>query len=154
DLLLLDEPTNHLDLETLSWLEDYLISYPGAILVVSHDRYFLDAIVQTIYEIERTKATRYTGNYTRFIELKAAEFESKMKQYEKQQMDISAMEEFVQRNIARASTSNRAKSRRKALDRMERIDRPKGTLRKAQFRFEVERMSGKKVLETKNLSFA
>lgn len=154
DLLLLDEPTNHLDLETLSWLEDYLISYPGAILVVSHDRYFLDAIVQTIYEIERTKATRYTGNYTRFIDLKAAEFESKMKQYEKQQMDISAMEEFVQRNIARASTSNRAKSRRKALDRMERIDRPKGTLRKAQFRFEVERMSGKKVLETKNLSFA
>ncbi|MGK9250879.1 ABC-F family ATP-binding cassette domain-containing protein [Paenibacillus humicus] len=152
DLLLLDEPTNHLDIATLTWLEDYLRSYSGAILIVSHDRYFLDATVGTIIEIERHQARRYAGNYSRYVDLKAAEYESAMKQYEKQQDEIARMEEFVRRNIVRASTTKRAQSRRKALDRMERIDRPAGDLKRASFRFEIERATGRDVLEALDLS--
>lgn len=154
DILLLDEPTNHLDLATLSWLEDYLRNYPGAILLVSHDRYFLDTLVDTIYEIERTKAKKYTGNYTRFIEQKAAEYESELKQYEKQQEEIARAEEFIRRNIARASTANRAKSRRKMLEKMERIEKPQGESRRAQFRFNIAKTSGKDVLKVKDLRFS
>ncbi|WP_135554893.1 ABC-F family ATP-binding cassette domain-containing protein [Paenibacillus cymbidii] len=146
DLLLLDEPTNHLDIATLSWLEDYLRAYPGAILVVSHDRYFLDALVDTIYEIERHTSKRYAGNYTRYVETKAAEYESRMKQYEKQQDEIARMEDFIQRNLVRASTTKRAQSRRKALDKLDRIDKPLGDLKRASFRFEIEQMTGKDVL--------
>ncbi|MCM3338294.1 ABC-F family ATP-binding cassette domain-containing protein [Paenibacillus sp. MER TA 81-3] len=146
DLLLLDEPTNHLDIHTLTWLESYLRSYPGAVLVVSHDRYFLDAMVTTIIEIERHQAKRYTGNYTKYMELKAAEYEQQLKMYEKQQDEIAKMEDFVQRNLVRASTTKRAQSRRKALDRMERLDKPLGDLKKANFRFEISRPSGKDVL--------
>jgi ATP-binding cassette, subfamily F, member 3 len=147
DLLMLDEPTNYLDIPTLTWLEGYLRSYRGAILVVSHDRYFLDALVDTIIEIERTEARRYTGNYSRFIERKAAEYEIQMKHYEKQQEEIARMEDFVQRNIVRASTTKRAQSRRKALERMERIDRPQGDLKRAAFSFDIDRMTGKDVLK-------
>jgi ATP-binding cassette subfamily F protein 3 len=146
DLLLLDEPTNHLDIPTLTWLENYLRSYQGAVLVVSHDRYFLDALVTAIYEIERTTAKRYTGNYSRFIELKAAEYETHLKHYEKQQEEIARMEDFVQRNIARATTTKRAQSRRKALERMERLDKPQGELKRAHFAFEIEQPTGKEVL--------
>ena len=152
DLLMLDEPTNHLDIATLTWLEDYLRGYSGAILVVSHDRYFLDATVGTIIEIERHQAKRYTGNYSRYVDLKAAEYETAIKQYEKQQDEISRMEEFVRRNIVRASTTKRAQSRRKALDRMERMDRPMGDLKRASFRFEIERSTGRDVLEALDLS--
>ncbi|MGN7455584.1 ABC-F family ATP-binding cassette domain-containing protein [Paenibacillus pasadenensis] len=152
DLLMLDEPTNHLDIATLTWLEDYLRGYSGAILVVSHDRYFLDATVGTIIEIERHQAKRYTGNYSRFVELKEAEFESAMKQFEKQQDEIARMEEFVRRNLVRASTTKRAQSRRKALDRMERLDRPQGDLKRAHFRFETERTTGRDVLDARELS--
>ncbi|MFM9276406.1 ABC-F family ATP-binding cassette domain-containing protein [Paenibacillus jiagnxiensis] len=152
DLLMLDEPTNYLDIETLTWLEDYLRAYPGALLVVSHDRYFLDRLVTTIVEIERHRSTRYTGNYSRYIELKAAEYEAEMKQYEKQQDEIARMEAFVQRNIVRASTTKRAQSRRKALERMERIDKPMGELKKAHFSFEPAFMSGKEVLDVDGLS--
>lgn len=151
DILMLDEPTNHLDLATLNWLESYLSGYNGAILVVSHDRYFLNKVVSVIYEIERSEATRYTGNYTDFVEQKAAELERKLKEYEKQQSEISKMEDFVQRNIARASTSNRAKSRKKALQRMDRMDEPLGDVKKAAFRFEIERPTGKAVLKAENL---
>ncbi|MCM3749114.1 ABC-F family ATP-binding cassette domain-containing protein [Paenibacillus pasadenensis] len=152
DLLMLDEPTNHLDIATLTWLEDYLRGYAGAILVVSHDRYFLDATVGTIIEIERHQAKRYAGNYSRFVDLKEAEFESAMKQFEKQQDEIARMEEFVRRNIVRASTTKRAQSRRKALDRMDRLDRPQGDLKRAHFRFEIERTTGRDVLEANDLS--
>ena len=86
---MLDEPTNYLDIETLTWLEDYLRGYEGGILVVSHDRYFLDAVVQTIVEIERHTAKRYTGNYSRYIDIKAAEYEAQMKQFDKQQDEIA-----------------------------------------------------------------
>lgn len=154
DLLMLDEPTNHLDIETLTWLEDYLRGYAGGILVVSHDRYFLDRLVTTIVEIERHQSRRYTGNYSRYIELKAAEYEIRMKQYEKQQEEISRMEDFVQRNIVRASTTKRAQSRRKALDKMERIDKPLGDLKKASFSFEPDFMSGKEVLQLRGVAVA
>lgn len=127
DLLMLDEPTNHLDIATLTWLEDYLRGYAGALVVVSHDRYFLDRLVTTIVEIERRHSKRYTGNYSRYIELKAAEYESQMKQYEKQQDEIARMEAFIQRNLVRASTTKRAQSRRKALEKMDRMDRPMGS---------------------------
>lgn len=152
DLLLLDEPTNHLDIATLTWLEGYLRSYPGAILVVSHDRYFLDAIVEAIYEIERTTSKRYTGNYTRYVELKEADYEAELKQYEKQQDQIAKMEEFVQRNIARASTTKRAQSRRKALDKLERLDKPLGDLKRASFAFEAAQKTGHDVLDVRGVS--
>lgn len=152
DLLMLDEPTNYLDIETLTWLENYLRAYSGAILVVSHDRYFLDALTQTIIEIERHAAKRYTGNYSRYIELKAAQYESDLKRYEKQQDEIAQMEQFIQRNLVRASTTKRAQSRRKALERMDRVDRPLADLKRASFSFEIERMTGKEVLTADNLS--
>lgn len=154
DLLMLDEPTNHLDIPTLTWLEDYLRSYPGAILVVSHDRYFLDALVTAIYEIERHGSQRYTGNYSRFVELKAAEYEIQMKQFDKQQGEIARMEQFVERNIVRASTTKRAQSRRKALDKMERIDKPLGDLKRANFSFEIDQATGKDVLQINELAFS
>lgn len=152
DLLMLDEPTNHLDIPTLTWLEGYLRSYPGAILVVSHDRYFLDSLVTAIYEIERHQSVRYTGNYTRYVELKAAEYEIRMKQYDKQQEEIARMEDFVQKNIVRASTTKRAQSRRKALEKLERLDRPLGELKRAAFSFQVDRPSGRDVLEASGLA--
>ncbi|QCT04043.1 ABC transporter related protein [Paenibacillus algicola] len=152
DLLMLDEPTNHLDIATLTWLEDYLRGYAGALLVVSHDRYFLDRLVTTIVEVERHQSRRYTGNYSKYIELKAAEYESQLKQYEKQQDEIAKMETFIQRNIVRASTTKRAQSRRKALDKLERLDRPAGDLKKAHFSFETEYMSGKEVLQARDLA--
>jgi ATP-binding cassette, subfamily F, member 3 len=152
ELLMLDEPTNYLDITTLTWLEGYLRGYRGAILVVSHDRYFLDSLVDAIVEIERTEARRYSGNYSKFIERKAAEYEVLLKRYEKQQGEIAKMEDFVQRNIARASTTKRAQSRRKALDKLERIDRPMGDLKRASFSFEVDRLSGKDVLKAEGLS--
>ncbi|WP_127531098.1 ABC-F family ATP-binding cassette domain-containing protein [Paenibacillus kobensis] len=154
DLLMLDEPTNHLDIETLTWLESYLRGYSGSILIVSHDRYFLDALATSIIEIERHAAKRYTGNYSRYIDLKAAEYESQLKQYEKQQDEIAKMEQFIQRNIVRASTTKRAQSRRKALDKLDRLDKPLGDLKKAHFSFEIERQTGKDVLQTESMSVA
>ena len=154
DLLLLDEPTNHLDIATLTWLEDYLRGYAGGILVVSHDRYFLDRLVTTIVEIERHQSQRYTGNYSRYMELKAAEYEIRLKQYDKQQDEISRMEDFVQRNIVRASTTKRAQSRRKALEKMDRLDKPMGDLKKANFSFEPDFMSGKEVLQVREAAVA
>ncbi|MFC4779613.1 ABC-F family ATP-binding cassette domain-containing protein [Paenibacillus sp. GCM10023252] len=152
DLLMLDEPTNYLDIETLTWLEGYLRGYAGAILVVSHDRYFLDALANTIIEIERNSAKRYTGNYSRYMELKEAEYETQLKHYEKQQDEIARTEQFIQKNIVRASTTKRAQSRRKLLDKMDVMDKPLGDLKKAHFSFEIERMTGKDVLDVRDLS--
>jgi len=154
DLLILDEPTNHLDIATLTWLEQYLRSYPGAILVVSHDRFFLDQLVNVIYEIERTTSKRYTGNYSRYIDLKEAEYEIQSKHYEKQQEEIAKMEDFVRRNIVRASTTKRAQSRRKALEKMDRIDKPLGDLKRASFSFQVEQPSGREVLDVRKLAIS
>jgi len=153
ELLLLDEPTNHLDIDTLTWLEQYLRNYAGAMVIVSHDRFFLDATVTSIVEIERNAATRYTGNYSRFMELKAAAYEQKLKLFEQQRKEISRMEDFIQRNIVRASTTRRAQSRRNALERIERLEKP-ATLRQASFSFTTERRSGKEVLRAINCSAA
>ncbi|MFS1511300.1 ABC-F family ATP-binding cassette domain-containing protein [Chengkuizengella sp. SCS-71B] len=153
DVILLDEPTNYLDLTTLSWLESFLRSYDGAVVVVSHDRYFLDAIVNVIYEIERTTSKKYTGNYTKYLELKAQNFEIESKKYEKQQAEISKMQDFVQKNLARASTTKRAQSRRKALEKMEKLDKPLEGLKKAHFTFQVDQRTGNDVLRVNDLSF-
>lgn len=146
DLLILDEPTNHLDLETLTWLEQYLQTYPGAILIVSHDRYFLDKVVTQVYELSRTTLKRYTGNYSRYLAQKAAEYERERKLYEKQQEEIAKLQDFIQRNIARASTTRRAQSRRKQLEKMERMEKPAGDEKVASFSFDIERQSGNDVL--------
>lgn len=152
-LLILDEPTNHLDIETLSWLENYLTSYPGAIVIVSHDRYFLDKTVSIVYEISRHKSRKYHGSYSKYLDQKAAEYEQELKAYEKQQTEIKKMEDFIQRNIVRASTTKRAQSRRKQLEKMERMDRPLGDESSASFSFQIERRSGNDVLKVEDLSF-
>ncbi|WP_027093880.1 ribosomal protection-like ABC-F family protein [Cohnella thermotolerans] len=153
ELLLLDEPTNHLDIATLTWLEQYLKTYAGAMVIVSHDRYFLDATVTSIVEIERHAATRYTGNYSRFMDLKAADFAQRVKLYEQQRKEIMRMEDFIQRNLARATTTRRAQSRRNALERIERLEKP-STQKQASFSFTTERKTGKDVLQVADASAA
>ncbi|WP_078429380.1 ABC-F family ATP-binding cassette domain-containing protein [Alkalihalobacterium alkalinitrilicum] len=152
DLLILDEPTNHLDIETLSWLEQYLTNYPGAVLIVSHDRYFLDKVVDHVYELSRTKATKFKGNYSDYLEEKAQRYEQELKQFEKQQEEIAKLEDFVRRNIARASTTKRAQSRRKSLEKMERLGRPQGNEKTANFLFGIDKQTGNEVLKVQALS--
>lgn len=152
-LLILDEPTNHLDIPTLTWLENYLLNYDGAIVIVSHDRYFLDKLVQIVYEIQYQKATKYHGNYSDYLRQKAENYERNLKMYEKQQQEIKEMEEFIQRNIARASTTKRAQSRRRQLEKMERMEKPLGEEASASFSFDVAKTSGNDVLEVENFTF-
>jgi ATP-binding cassette, subfamily F, member 3 len=152
DLLILDEPTNHLDIETLTWLEQYLQNYPGAILVVSHDRYFLDKIVTEVYELSRTSIKKYTGNYSSYLQQKAENYERELKLYEKQQEEVAKLKDFIQRNIARASTTKRAQSRRKQLEKMQLMDKPAGDEKSALFSFEIERQSGNEVLTAEQVS--
>ncbi|MFD0829042.1 ABC-F family ATP-binding cassette domain-containing protein [Neobacillus sp. M.A.Huq-85] len=152
DILILDEPTNHLDIDTLSWLEQYLQSYDGAILIVSHDRYFLDKVVTQVYEVSRKQIQRYTGNYSTYLEQKAANYERDLKLYEKQQQEIANLQDFIQRNLARASTTKRAQSRRKKLEKMDVIDRPVGDEKSASFSFEIEKQSGNDVLTFDSLA--
>ncbi|MEO1771125.1 MULTISPECIES: ABC-F family ATP-binding cassette domain-containing protein [Enterococcus] len=147
DILILDEPTNHLDIETLAWLEDYLQGYTGALLIVSHDRYFLDRVVNETYEISRRKMTYYKGNYSHYLDQKAAQLASDWKAYEKQQAEIDKLEDFVARNLVRASTTKRAQSRRKTLEKMDRLDRPDGKEKSARFMFAIEKASGNVVLQ-------
>ncbi|AKG05365.1 multidrug ABC transporter ATP-binding protein [Salimicrobium jeotgali] len=153
DVLILDEPTNHLDIDTLTWLENYLSSYPGAVVIVSHDRYFLDKIVNTVYEVALQRVKKYTGNYSDYLKQKEADFEQEMKQYEKQQGEIKKMEDFIQKNIVRATTSKRAQSRRKQLEKMEKVEKPKDDAKSAKFTFQIDRRSGNDVLKTDNLGF-
>ena len=124
NLLILDEPTNHLDFKTIMWLEDYLRSYKGAVLIVSHDRYFLDRLCTSICEIERGTLTRYKGNYTAFVRQREESDARREKEYEMQQKQIAQMEDYVARNLVRASTTKMAQSRRKQLEKMERIEKP------------------------------
>lgn len=152
DLLILDEPTNHLDIETLTWLEGYLQRYTGSVLVVSHDRYFLDKVATKVYEVANHSVRKYTGNYSRYLDLRAAEYEIAMKNYEKQQKEITRLEDFVQKNIVRASTTKRAQSRRKQLERMEVMEKPRGDEKSASFSFIIEKQSGRDVLAAADLS--
>ncbi|RSK25676.1 ABC transporter ATP-binding protein [Bacillus sp. HMF5848] len=153
-LLILDEPTNHLDIETLNWLEQYLQGYPGAILIVSHDRYFLDSVVTQVYELSRTTSKKYIGNYSKYLEIRAQNYEQDLKAFEKQQGEIAKLEDFVQRNLARASTTKRAQSRRKQLQRMDKLDKPLGDEKSATFSFSIEKQSGNEVLQAHDLSVA
>jgi ATP-binding cassette, subfamily F, member 3 len=152
DLLILDEPTNHLDIETLGWLEKYLVSYEGAILIVSHDRYFLDEIVTIVYEVSRKKVTKYTGNYSAYLDEKAKNYERDQKLYERDLSEKAKLEDFIQRNIARASTSKMAKSRRKLLERTDWMDSPDGNEKSASFTFTIDRPSGNDVLAIDDLA--
>lgn len=152
DLLLLDEPTNHLDFQVMTWLEDYLKRYTGSLLIVTHDRYFLDAVTNVIYETENGGCTRYNGNYAAFSRIKAERITRLTKEYEAQQKEIKKLETYVEKNIVRASTSQMAKSRRKMLERMEIIDRPPGMAPVCRFSFEADRPSHKEVLAAEDLS--
>ena len=151
DLLVLDEPTNYLDVETLAWLEQYLKTFPGAVLVVSHDRYFLDQTTKTIFELENCRATRYPGNYSSFVEQKSELIRLQDKQYRKQQQEIARQEDFVRRNIARASTTSRARSRQKALEKIQPSARP-ATLKTTRFSFDIARQSGSEVLKVNDMT--
>ena len=140
NLLILDEPTNHLDFDTIQWLEDYLKSCRSALLIVSHDRYFLDKLCTSICEIERGRLTRYKGNYSAYLVQKEAAVERQEKEYAMQQKEIAKLEDYVARNMARASTSKSAKSRQKQLDRTERIEKPVRPPKRAglSFTYEIE----------------
>ncbi len=150
NLLILDEPTNHLDFETIQWLEEYLQGYRGALLIVSHDRYFLDKLCTSICEIERGKLTRYKGNYSAFTVLKAAAVERQEKEYAMQQKEIAKLEDYVARNLVRASTTKSAQSRRKQLEKMERIEKPITQEKRASLRFSYEVEPPQEVLEVRD----
>ena len=152
DILILDEPTNHLDIDTLSWLEQYLQGYHGAILIVSHDRYFLDKVVTQVYEVSRKQIQRFTGNYSSYLDQKALNYERDLKVFEKQQQEVADLQDFINRNLARASTTKRAQSRRKKLEKMDLMDRPLGDEKSATFSFEIEKQSGNDVLTVDSLA--
>ncbi|KZE39663.1 multidrug ABC transporter ATP-binding protein [Bhargavaea cecembensis] len=151
-LLILDEPTNHLDIETLSWLEKYLQGYEGAILIVSHDRYFLDQVVTIVYEVSRRKVTKYTGNYSAYLDQKAKNYERDRKLYEKQMDEKAKLEVFIQKNIARASTTKMAQSRRKVLEKTDWMEAPEGNEKSAAFTFGIGRKSGNDVMAVRDLA--
>ena len=149
-LLVLDEPTNHLDIETIAWLENYLVNYSGALIIVSHDRYFLDKVATVTLDLTKHSLDRYVGNYSRFVELKEQKLATEAKNYEKQQKEIAALEDFVNRNLVRASTTKRAQSRRKQLEKMERLDKPEAGKKSANMTFQSEKTSGNVVLTVEN----
>lgn len=151
DLLILDEPTNYLDLDALFWLEQRLAQYEKALLIVSHDRYFLDRVVHKIWELERGQLTVFTGNYSAYTKQKAEQVKRQEQLYHKQQREIRRTEEFIQKNMARASTTKRAQSRQKALAKMERIEAPILDQRQAAIRFPIRRRSGRIVMKAENL---
>ncbi|MFP4921790.1 ABC-F family ATP-binding cassette domain-containing protein [Staphylococcus coagulans] len=152
DLLLLDEPTNHLDMATTEWLEDYLKYFKGAIVIISHDRFFLDKIVTQIYDVSLGEVKHYIGNYAKFIELRDQYYQKRLAEYERQQNEIKRLETFVEKNITRASTSGMAKSRRKALEKMERLEKPMLDARSANIQFDFDRNTGNDVMHIQDLT--
>lgn len=151
ELLILDEPTNHLDFHTLTWLETYLSTYRGALLIVSHDRYFLDKTVDHIWEVENHSLHTYRGNYSKYKVLKAERVAYELKEYEKQQLQIAAMQEYAEKNIARASTANSAKSRLHRLAQMEILEKPVTYSKPPSFQFEFSRSPVKDLLQVSGL---
>ncbi len=152
NLLVLDEPTNHLDIETIAWLENYLVNYSGSLIIVSHDRYFLDKVATITLDLTKHSLDRYVGNYSRFVELREQKIATEVKNYEKQQKEIAALEDFVNRNLVRASTTKRAQSRRKQLEKMERLDKPEAGKKSANMTFQSEKTSGNVVLTVENVA--
>ena len=150
NLLVLDEPTNHLDIETIAWLENYLVNYSGALIIVSHDRYFLDKVATITLDLTKHSLDRYVGNYSRFVDLKEQKLATEAKNYEKQQKEIAALEDFVNRNLVRASTTKRAQSRRKQLEKMDRLDKPEAGKKATNMTFQSEKTSGNVVLTVEN----
>ncbi|MBP1552932.1 MAG: ABC-F family ATP-binding cassette domain-containing protein [Oscillospiraceae bacterium] len=151
DILILDEPTNHLDFDTLTWLEDYLSSYKGAIITVSHDRFFLDKLVKRIWEVEDSYLYEYKGNYSAFSVLKEEKLKLQQKQYEADMEKVAKLEDYVAKNLVRASTSNMAKSRRKQLEKMEVAEKPKAVRVPLKFKFEFDVKPYDEVLYVDNL---
>ena len=150
NLLILDEPTNHLDIETIAWLENYLVNYSGSLIIVSHDRYFLDKVATITLDLTKHSLDRYVGNYSSFVEQKEQKLVTEAKNYEKQQKEIAALEDFVNRNLVRASTTKRAQSRRKQLEKMERLDKPEAGSKSANMTFHSDKTSGNIVLTVEN----
>ena len=150
NLLVLDEPTNHLDIETIAWLENYLVNYSGALIIVSHDRYFLDKVATITLDLTKHSLDRYVGNYSSFVEQKEQKLLTEAKNYEKQQKEIAALEDFVNRNLVRASTTKRAQSRRKQLEKMERLEKPEAGNKSANMTFRSNKTSGNLVLTVEN----
>ncbi|GAB5057164.1 ABC-F family ATP-binding cassette domain-containing protein [Companilactobacillus alimentarius] len=150
DILLLDEPTNHLDINTVEWLEGYLKNYRGALVIVSHDQYFLDKVVTEIVEINHHSSTHYSGNYTFYLQEKKKNQEVAWKHYEEQQAEIKKTEEYIQKNIVRASTTKMAQSRRKKLEHMDVLDRPGSDQGSVHFKFEIDKESGNDVLSVRD----
>ncbi|MGF1392110.1 ABC-F family ATP-binding cassette domain-containing protein [Streptococcus infantarius] len=146
ELLVLDEPTNHLDIETIAWLENYLVNYQGALIIVSHDRYFLDKVATVTLDLTKHSLDRYVGNYSKFMDLKAEKLALEAKNYEKQAKEIAKLEDFVQRNLVRASTTKRAQARRKQLEKMEHLDKPSAGQKSANMTFHADKVSGNVVL--------
>ncbi|MDE5584246.1 MAG: ABC-F family ATP-binding cassette domain-containing protein [Ruminococcus sp.] len=154
NLLILDEPTNHLDFRTIMWLEDYLRSYKGAVLIVSHDRYFLDRLCTSICEIERGTLTRYRGNYSAFVRQREENDARRAKEYELQQKEIAKLEDYVAKNLVRASTTKMAQSKRKQLEKMERVEKPYHDMRTAKIRFTYPVEPPIDVLKVKNIDIS
>lgn len=152
DLLVLDEPTNHLDIETIAWLENYLINYQGALIIVSHDRYFLYKVATVTYDLRQHSLDRYVGNYSQFMTQKADKIAQEEKNYDKQQKEIAKLEDFVQKNIVRASTTKRAQSRRKQLEKITRLDKPVSSEKSANMTFKANKPSGNVVLTANDLA--
>lgn len=152
DLLILDEPTNHLDFETMEWLESYLKTYPGAILVVSHDRYFLDAVCNRIFEIEDNTLTAYKGNYSAYLPQKEAAVALQQKQHDADMEKAAKLEDYIARNLVRVSTTKMAQSRRKQLEKMEITEAPRTSHTDLKFRFTFDVTPYNEILTAKNIS--
>lgn len=152
NLLLLDEPTNHLDFKTLCWLEDYINAYKGAVIVVSHDRFFLDRCVGEIWDMEEGRIRCYKGNYTSFKEQKELFLKEQERLYEQQEKEVAKLTDYIDRNLVRASTSGMAKSRRKQLERMELMEKPHTDERRLHLKFSVDLLGGNDVLQCRDLA--
>ncbi len=151
DLLLLDEPTNHLDIKTTEWLEKYLESFPGGVVVVSHDRYFLDRVTKEIWELDQRRITTFKGNYSAYLAEKQHQDEIRLKQYKLQRKKIDKLETFIRKNISGQKTKM-AQSRMKTLERIERVEKPTSSRKSVKFNFEMHRSSGRIVFDAENIS--
>src|SRR5271170_1890294 len=154
DLLMLDEPTNHLDLESLGWFQNYLEYYPGAILMISHDRAFLNALVDNIFEIRNKQVHRYRGNYDAYVEQRKARQEQHLAAYKNQQAEIQKLQEFADRFRAKASKASQAQSKLKQIERMEKLDAPESADKKIHIKFPQPARSGQRVMTLEKIHFA